>query len=227
MFTVGEIAISHPNPGTLTLWHLARVNNRQLLRLPGYPWLQLPIFYPNFESENASTMKLSTLLFTIAGFATTISAGTTFTGLGGTAYKPFCANSCYGSISAARLPCSETMAMAGMAPTIMTSPGCRANSTAYLKTLAYCISQKCVGPQEIPVWLIEQVWANAVTGSPAVQPQWDYTEALLQVTTPPTTVYKTGSVLNDTVLVNSTTYNIQYNFEVLSETSSTLIYKYS
>jgi hypothetical protein len=97
-----------------------------------------------------------------------------------------------------------------------TSPDCYATDTAYLTTLAYCMSTHC-DPEREPTWRREKFWSTRVTGDESVLPKWDYTTALAEVKETPTVVYNASSpdVLEQTVLVSEASYEMQSKFMVL------------
>jgi hypothetical protein len=79
---------------------------------------------------------------------------------------------------------------------------------------------------DIPLWELEQYWAQQTTGAPFVQPKWTYAVALEQVTTPPNTTYQRGSTLNYTVTVDPAGYEVQRNFMVVFEKMETIQVRY-
>ena len=164
-------------------------------------------------------MKLP-FLFGLVYLSTTTAAA--FVGLGTSQNDPVCAYACRASISSAPLACSGTgfggSHSHGAPPT---SPQCRAGDTSFLTTLAYCINMKCQA-SNVPVWKLEQYWAQQATGDPSVLPKWDYTTALQQVTTAPNTTYARGSTLNYTALVNPATYEMQEKFLIVFEKVTTV-----
>lgn len=164
-------------------------------------------------------MKLPSF-FGLVYFSTTTAAA--FVGLGARQSDPVCSYACRASISSAPLACSGTGHGGGHshgAPP--TSAQCRAGDTSFLTTLAYCIHTKCQA-SNVPVWRLEQYWAQQATGDPSVPPKWDYTTALQQVTTAPNTTYARGSTLNYTALVDPMTYAMQEKFMIVFEKVTTV-----
>ncbi|KAJ3181401.1 hypothetical protein HDU85_003721 [Gaertneriomyces sp. JEL0708] len=94
-----------------------------------------------------------------------------------------------------------------------TSPKCRAEDTAFLTTLAYCMHSWC-DPDKTPTWRREKFWEMSVTGDEHVLPKWSYSEALAAVSERPTVEFDSAphSVLNQTVVVTRETFELQSKF---------------
>ncbi|KAK6363063.1 hypothetical protein TWF730_000510 [Orbilia blumenaviensis] len=138
-----------------------------------------------------------------------------FPGYGFSWYNPVCGFACYNSISGATLSCTSTDHSGGHGHGAgPTSPECRAGDTAFLTTLAYCMNITC-NADNIPTWRREEFWATKVTGDEAVLPKWDYSRALAEIVDPPTAVFNSSLVLDETVLVSEATLKMQTNFMVM------------
>ncbi|KAL7806811.1 ferric reductase-like transmembrane component [Trichoderma aethiopicum] len=129
-------------------------------------------------------------------------------GFGRTSYDPLCAESCLRSFTSLMLPC--TSMEEGDMGMMTTPPSCRAESTPFLTSVAWCMSDKCVG---VPASKLEAYWEDWVTGDKGVQPKWTYAEALAEVDPRPPKVQLSGSdtTLNATSIVAPTTYLSQWN----------------
>lgn len=107
-------------------------------------------------------------------------------GIGKGMYHPSCAHGCRGAISSAPLSCSVVVheggggGMMGHGNTAETSPACRANDTAFLTTLAWCMNTACE-PLSASAWLLEKFWVEKTTGKPGLVPKWTYGETLHRV----------------------------------------------
>jgi len=138
-------------------------------------------------------------------------------GYGFSWYDLVCGFACNSIISGATLVCTATEHSHGHSHgSGPTSPDCYATDTAYLTTLAYCMSTHC-DPLKEPTWRREKFWSMRVTGDESVLPKWAYTTALAEINAPPTAVYNASSpdVLNQTVLVSQGSYEMQSNFMVM------------
>jgi hypothetical protein len=152
-------------------------------------------------------------IYGLVYFSTTTTAA--FVGLGTRYNDPSCAYACRASISSAPLVCSgHGHGGAHSHGSPPTSPQCRSEDTAFLTTLAYCINTHC---QEVPLWQLEQYWAQQATGSVSVPPKWDYSAALVHVTTSPNTTYVAATTLDYTALVSPRTFNVQQKFILVLE----------
>jgi hypothetical protein len=155
-----------------------------------------------------------------------------FPGYGFHWYDPVCGYACYNTLSRAPLSCSTGA---------MTSVSCQANDSAFLTTLAYCMSSTC-DADNVPVWKREQFWAATLMamddgmsmGDMAMDdmsglPKWDYTEALLRVTERPTVEFNASSksILNQTVLVSKADYEMQSKFMVMFDYLESLQPRYA
>lgn len=90
-----------------------------------------------------------------------------------------------------------------------TTAECRANDTAYLTSLAWCIDTKCAA-YNVPTWKLQKYWEEQSTTDPTVLAKWDYTTALQQVSTPPNKTLTMDDTLNITVLAVQSTWDTQY-----------------
>ena len=83
----------------------------------------------------------------------------------------------------------------------MTSPECRADNEPFLASLAWCIKSKCEEVDErLTTSEIEEFWERTSTGDPKVKPHWSYTQALANVSEPPTVELGHGGTVNTTVI---------------------------
>jgi hypothetical protein len=166
-------------------------------------------------------VSLPSIVWSGALIATSVLAKTPFNGaLNGmpvNPYDPYCAMSCLRSIYGLMLDCSSmspTNTLGMM--TFMTSSACWAINTPYLTTLAYCMKVKCA-EFDIPASRFELFWEQEATGQSSagevgVVPKWSYSEALANITTPPTYVLPANATdLNFTSLVNPLFYLEQWN----------------
>ncbi|KAH0491920.1 hypothetical protein TgHK011_003322 [Trichoderma gracile] len=128
-------------------------------------------------------------------------------GFGRTSYDPLCAESCLRSFTSLMLPCTDMEHGMGM---MSTPPSCRAESTPFLTSVAWCMSDKCVG---VPASKLEAYWEDWVTGDKGVQPKWTFSEALANVDPRPPKLQLNSSdtTLNATSIVSPTTYPSQWN----------------
>jgi hypothetical protein len=155
-------------------------------------------------------------------------------GYGIVMYKPNCAYSCQASLTSTVLSCSEVMPpdMEGMEMSMddgpMTSPECYASDDAFLQTLAYCMSIKCVGANEAPTWQLEKWWSENVAGRASEQPlpKETYAEALGKINIAPTKVVAAGDSLNETSLVNEDDYVANFNAQEAFEDGEVLHEKF-
>ncbi|RWQ95331.1 hypothetical protein C8Q69DRAFT_492174 [Paecilomyces variotii] len=130
-------------------------------------------------------------------------------------YDPFCAMSCLCSLYSLRLSCSSTGDTVGMM-TMKTSSACWAENTPYLTSLAWCMHTKC-SEYNVKNSKLEYFWETESTGQSdagetGVPPKWSYTEALANITSPPTIqLTPEDTWLNDTSLVSPLVYEEQWN----------------
>lgn len=124
-------------------------------------------------------------------------------GYGIVMYDPACAFGCYDALSGYMLDCSNHDHVSfghehggGGA----TTPECRAQSTPWLTSLAYCIDSKC--DSSVPAWKKEKFWLGQSTGSKVVEPIWNLAEALAQVKEAPIQEINKDEILNVTTLTN-------------------------
>ncbi|KAI9770290.1 MAG: hypothetical protein M1840_003449 [Geoglossum simile] len=107
----------------------------------------------------------------------------------------------------------------------MTSPQCRAGDTAFLTTLAWCISTNCA-QYHVSTSRLEKYWEEQCTGDPAVAPKWGYSAALLNITQPPTQGLTKGDLLNFTALTPEAAWDIQLRTLTFVEREEALHAKY-
>lgn len=141
-------------------------------------------------------------LFLVIAHAGLCAAGIGLTGIDSFENKPFCATACYGSLSSYRLDCSVVHGDEDDHHAhVMTSPECRADNDPFLASLAWCIKSKCEEVDErLTTSEIEEFWERTSTGDPNVKPHWSYTQALANVSEPPTVELGHGGTVNTTVI---------------------------
>ena len=135
-------------------------------------------------------------------------------GFGLYTYEPVCGETCLRSFSGYMLDCT-VMAHGGdgmMMGMTSTSPECYGNNTAFLTSVAYCMSTKC------PEWNVrasklEVMWEEQITGHLYIVPKWTYGEALAHVNPVPPKYQLTSNdtSLNVTSLVDPKVYTAQWN----------------
>jgi hypothetical protein len=93
-----------------------------------------------------------------------------------------------------------------------TSAECYAKDTAFLTSVAYCMSMKC-NDFHIPASKLESFWEEQVTGHPDIPAKWSYAESLFNAHPSPPTYQLTSNdtILNFTSLVNPSIYLAQWN----------------
>ncbi|KAF4448079.1 hypothetical protein F53441_8471 [Fusarium austroafricanum] len=124
--------------------------------------------------QGASTLLNSLTLSLLLGLqVSSVSAQGGLLGYGLTSYDPICAEACIRSFSSLALPCSS-MHDGHM----VTPPACRANDSAFLTSVAWCMSEKCPDQK---VSKIEGYWEEWITGSKQVPAKWSYSEALMEI----------------------------------------------
>ncbi|KEY74779.1 hypothetical protein S7711_06676 [Stachybotrys chartarum IBT 7711] len=134
-------------------------------------------------------------------------------GFGQTPYTPLCSESCRRSFNSLMLSCTVMDHSGGHSHGAPTSPDCFADDSAYLTSVAWCMSDKC-SELGVSVSEIEAYWERHITGSEGqVAPKWTYQEALGEVDTRPPAyiVESTDEYLNATSRVNEVTYLSQWN----------------
>ncbi|CAI6285873.1 unnamed protein product [Periconia digitata] len=171
-------------------------------------------------------MKLlpSRLLVTCLFFPLT-NAQNGLTGLPTKTYDPVCAMACVRSLYTLTLSCSTGGGSLGMTE-LTTSPGCWATNDDYLTSLAYCMRSHCPA-SEFSDSKLESFWELQATGQTnagvqSVPAKWSFAQALAHASSKPTfTLSSDATVLNQTSLVNPSTYTSQYNvlYGVQRETS--------
>jgi hypothetical protein len=147
------------------------------------------------------------------------------TGLPAKTYDPVCAMACVRSLYTLSLSCSTGGGIIGMVA-FTTSTECWAKNDEYLTSLAYCMHTRCES-LGFPDSKLETFWEQQATGQTnagvrSVPAKWSFAQALAQVSSPPTfTLAANATELNETSLVNSLTYQSQFNvlYGVQRETS--------
>lgn len=145
-------------------------------------------------------------------------------------YNPPCAYACSSALSPLMLSCSDHEAATGdhaHGSSAMTSPSCRAGDTAYLTTLAWCMSTRCAG-YDVPTWLLEKFWEEQASGDPGVPPKWDYGATIATMSEPPAREFLPDEMLNFTALVPEAAWTAQFNAMTTVEFEETVhaIYGY-
>jgi hypothetical protein len=112
----------------------------------------------------------------------------------------------------------------GAPASVVTKASCRANDSAFLTTLAYCINIRCTS---VPVKDIEHYWIDQASGDPHTTPKWNYVTTLQNVNGTPNDTYASGRTINTTMLVSEKSYNIQIKWLPTKEHNSHLMYKYT
>jgi hypothetical protein len=131
-------------------------------------------------------------------------------------YDPFCAMTCLRSLYSLTLSCSEMNGGTLGMMTFSTSSACWAENTPYLTSLAWCMHVKCaefdVLNSKLELFWEQQATGQGNAGVKSDPPKWSYTEALANVTTPPTAQLNATSIyLNITSLVSPSVYLAQWN----------------
>ncbi|KAJ3043479.1 hypothetical protein HDV00_004867 [Rhizophlyctis rosea] len=174
-------------------------------------------------------MRSILITLTFAGLASAhASVAHSFAGYGFSWYDPACGYACRDALSGAMLSCSTMDHSMGDMMMTMTSPECKANDTAFLTSVAYCMSQHC-DDVDVPMSKRQKFWEEQVTGDDDVPPQWGYERSLVEVgSTAPTAVYNASdmSTLNKTVVVAPEDYENQHKFMVNFDFMEALQAKY-
>ncbi|KAK4176575.1 putative ferric reductase transmembrane component [Triangularia setosa] len=132
-------------------------------------------------------------------------------------FKIYCASACHWALLAYPLECSDKSVKAFLGWTI-TSSECKANDTAYLTTLAWCLYDKCGETRRMSE--LQGFWETEATRdmlqfgnrSKPLPAKWSYEETLQQIAEPPTKEpANTTTVLNFTALVPEDEYQAQFN----------------
>ncbi|KAL8702615.1 MAG: hypothetical protein Q9201_004221 [Fulgogasparrea decipioides] len=142
-------------------------------------------------------------------------------------YNPPCAYACRTAIATNELSCSTSHMSGGHmhGDSGMTSPQCRAGDTAFLTTLAWCMSTKCA-PYHVPTSRLEKYWEDQCTGDPTVTPKWDYGTTLQHVDPRPTRELTEDDTINSTLLVADSTWDVEYRTMVTFEAQERLHPRY-
>jgi hypothetical protein len=171
--------------------------------------------YPNLMTiqrnlSSSLTMPGFPYVFLLA----TSCAAAGFDGFNGHRSYPLpCALACRAAIAGASLACTPEVnhVMHGGHHGPATTSDCYASDTPFLTTLAHCMETEC-GAYNVPGWQLERYWEEAASGSPLVAPKWTYSEALANISAPPTNVLGHHETLNVTSLANPEMYSMQFNF---------------
>lgn len=147
-----------------------------------------------------------------------------FIGMGGEDQSPYCARACRSVLGTANLTCSHMMDMGDHAM-MMATPQCRADDDAWLTSLAYCFDIKCDG--KVPLWQLEQLWAETATGVPTVPAKWSYQEARNQVQGEPHMAWTKGLTLNMTMTVPELLWTNWNHFMPVMDHNSVVMFRYS
>ncbi|KAK3312114.1 ferric reductase like transmembrane component-domain-containing protein [Apodospora peruviana] len=160
-------------------------------------------------------MKVSLSLY--LAFANIVSAGQGLVGFGLDPVGAYCGWACYMPVAFISLSCSSLSPETGFP---VTSVSCRANDTAWLTTLAWCMHTRCT-PSNMRPSDFEEAWENRATLSdiaaadpPYVPAKWTYSEALHYVLDngPPTReLAATDLVLNFTAVISDFMWLSQWN----------------
>ncbi|KAF4554735.1 Ferric reductase like transmembrane component-containing protein 2 [Elsinoe fawcettii] len=127
-------------------------------------------------------------------------------GVGIEMYKPLCAHSCRQPLGSIHLSCTdESHSPSGGHHSSATGPDCFAKDTSFLTTLAWCIKSHCE-PENVDVWRIEKYWAQKTTGDETIPAKWTYSQALHEISSPPTRTVNTSAPLTYTGLVDDEEY---------------------
>ncbi|KAK4183900.1 putative ferric reductase transmembrane component [Podospora australis] len=144
-------------------------------------------------------------------------------GFGLNPYNIFCASACHWSLLSSPLSCSASIDTPVFIGWAITSNECKANDTAFLTTLAWCLHTKCNQENGYRVSELENFWETQATRDmanfkdkirfPKPPPKWTYSEALAYVfeNGPPNRTMKAGEVLNFTSIVPEKSYVAQMN----------------
>lgn len=145
-------------------------------------------------------------------------------GMGKTVYTPSCAYACQAVIDSAKISCPGATAAAQYGShyklnsdyrhqSKLIIPACRATSTDFLTTLAYCIHAACEN-RNIEMWKLEEYWAEESTGNCDVKPKWTYGQSLENATASnkiaaPMTYNRTTGEMAGTMVVTVDDWNGQ------------------
>lgn len=125
-------------------------------------------------------------------------------------YNPPCAYACFSALSSNALACSEIMEMDGHAHA-MSSSDCRAQDSAWLTSLAYCIQSRCE-PFGVPTSKLESYWEKESTKSAGlVKPKWSYGASLANIQETPTLEAEEEGTMNFTALSADDKWFLQWN----------------
>ncbi|KAK4158915.1 putative ferric reductase transmembrane component [Cladorrhinum sp. PSN259] len=150
-------------------------------------------------------------------------------------FKSYCTSSCQWPLLSYRLDCTDPNIPAGFLGWVPTSPECKANDTAYLTTLAWCLHVKCGKEQRISE--LEYFWETQTTKDytdlknlslKQLPAKWTYTETLLHISEPPSQELgpPETTILNFTALVPESSFILQMNtaFGVTNEQEQGALY---
>jgi len=134
------------------------------------------------------------------------------TGYGFSPYEPLCAESCLRSFTSYMLACTPMSDDHSHSHMSTTPPGCYAEDTSFLTSVAWCFSERCAD-YDIPISKLQLFWEQFVTGTSKVAPKWPYSVALATVNPKPPAYQLTSADtdLNQTSLVSPDSYLAQWN----------------
>lgn len=156
---------------------------------------------------------MAALLATLLLAGTTAADGRGFIGYGKKMYYPLCAASCRGALEGAPLVCTPHDSVdTGTHVHGATPAECYASDTAFMQTLAFCMSTNCdraeLGADELETyWTLHLVGGGRINLDP--RPSKGYYETLETIKEAPTIEYVAGEMLNVTSLVSESTYESQ------------------
>jgi len=153
------------------------------------------------------------LLATLLLAGTTAADGRGLIGFGKNMYYPLCAASCRGALEGAPLICTPHGSVdSGSHSHGATPPECYASDTAFMQTLAFCMSKHC-DRTELGADVLETYWTLHLVGGGRInlnpRPSKGYYETLDTIKEAPTVEYVAGEMLNVTSLVAESTYESQ------------------
>ncbi|KAK1826972.1 ferric reductase like transmembrane component-domain-containing protein [Podospora conica] len=174
---------------------------------------------------------MAALLATLLLAGTTAADGRGLIGFGRNMYYPLCAASCRGALEGAALVCTPHGSVdTGSHSHGATPPDCYASDTAFMQTLAFCMSTRC-DRAELGADVLETYWTLHLVGGARInldpRPSKGYYETLETIKEAPTVEYVAGEMLNVTSLVPDSTYESQFIALGVFETAETGHSRYS
>lgn len=180
----------------------------------------------NHQFEKAAGMWSAFVLgLACLGFAPGTTAA--LIGMGIDMYNPPCAHACRRAVESNLLSCSSHEHSGGHmhGASEATTPECRAGDTAYLTTLAWCMSTNCAEYQT-PTSRLEKFWETETTGDPKVLSKWDYGTTLQNITPRPVREVTENDTLDFTAIVPETTWDTYYRTLIFFEREEKVHAKY-